>query len=298
MWSSQIQLLGHILNDCGWMWAPSWQVSSPISTVFVQKEPFSAQKGVDPSPLPKWPNDKKGTSCRTAYFACVKQAPFAASSATYLRNDTFYSFCCALQEPPKAAARVPKRCALFDSDSDDDAPTIATKPEPPAPQCGPAQTLPSPKSALTESKCPNLSPPAPIATAVPLARPEALSVAQRKGLFESDEGPPTATSQPKCQAQGSVQVSAKTAVCAAPVVTRPHPKSKGLFDSGDEDSGLPGSPPNTSPVAPPPPIFSAEVTQGSCDRGTWEQTKTATWLSGLARRPCGIRALGRSRRAV
>ena len=163
---------------------------------------------------------------------------------------TFYSFCCALQGPPKAAARVPKRCALFDSDSDDDAPTIATKPEPPAPQCGPAQTLPSPKSALTESKCPNLSPPAPIATAVPLARPEALSVAQRKGLFESDEGPPTATSQPKCQAQGSVQVSAKTAVCAAPVVTRPHPKSKGLFDSGDEDSGSDTPPPQPDRALP------------------------------------------------
>ena len=36
----------------------------------------------------------------------------------------------------------------------------------------------------------------------------------------------------------------------------------------------------------------AEVTQGSCDRGTWEPTKTATWLSGLARRPCCFCALG------
>ena len=70
---------------------------------------------------------------------------------------------------------MPKRSALFNSDSDH-APTLATKPEPPAPQYSPAQTLPSPKAGFTESKCPNLSPPAPIAMAVPLARPEALSV--------------------------------------------------------------------------------------------------------------------------
>ena len=46
------------------------------------------------------------------------------------------------------------------------------------------------------------------------------------------------------------------------------------------------------PTTPTTTTTTEEVTQGSCDRGTWEQTKTATWLSDLTRRLCGLCALG------